>query len=412
MDNDNALVVDNRKALGGGPGLHAFIVGVSDYPHLPEPDPATSHDCASPHFGLRKLASPALSACRIARALKLWSQTLTVPLATVRLLLAASPAERLEDHSLARKAARPNKKNFIKAAMYWREDVAVHPDNIALFYFGGHGVQRYLNDQILLLEGFGEEGLGVHLADGVDSQRLIRGMAPSKKYSDMGRRQLFMFDACRFSPPEFVRREAERVGDILAPEDTLDDDRNCAVLYATAPGKLSYATRGRSTVFARSFIQAMNRQGAQQDSGILGTNVTRWSVRASTLADSISELVKLDPTPFRDEQLVESANARSDFVLRKLRRPPRIRISLRLQPAADHKRAALALRNDRFQAVRQSGVPIEPYPYESLLHAGIYFAELKLNATGGKPEGSLTRGIRIGPSEHLFVFDTTNLDPH
>ena len=106
MTADVALVFDNRLSLDGAPGLHAFITGVSDYPYLSEPAAASRDDLSAPHFGLRKLASPALSAYRIARALRLWSPTLTVPLATIRLLLSPSFDEKLADRPLAKRAAR------------------------------------------------------------------------------------------------------------------------------------------------------------------------------------------------------------------------------------------------------------------------------------------------------------------
>jgi len=405
MAPDSALVVDNRAALAGKPGLHAFIVGMSDYPHLLEPDP-NNPDNSAPHFGLRKLASPALSACRIARALSLWSPTLTVRLATVRLLLAASPEEHLADHSLAKGAGRPSWDNFAAAAARWREDVASHPDNIAVFYFGGHGAQQRVPNLVLLLEGFGD-GVGGYLNHGVDAHRLMRGMVASKAHPTMGRRQLFMFDACRFTPPAMVAQEVEKVRDIWPPVDTDKDDRNCTVLYATAPGRLSYGIRGRTSLFARAFIRAINRQGAQEDRGIIGTNARTWSVCATSLAASINELVKLDT----NEQSVEQAGARPDFVLRELFRPPRIKISLQLQPADDHKRAELALRDDRFKPICQSGAPIDPYPYEPLLHAGVYIAELKLKAAEGKPGALLTRGFKVGPADRHVLLDTADTSP-
>ncbi|MBY5898019.1 caspase family protein [Rhizobium leguminosarum] len=402
----DAPIIDDRSRLAGKPGLHAFVVGVSDYPNLPALTPQNRSDRAAPHFGLRKLASPALSAYRIARALTLWKPTLTVPLATVRLLLAPSAEEKLTTHSLAAAAPRPTWQNFATAAANWRKDVSTHPDNVALFYFGGHGIQRYLHDQILLLEGFGD-GIGAYLSHGVDTQRLIRGMATAPEYPNMGRRQLFLFDACRFSPPEVVKRDIENVGDIWQLPNSLLDDRSCTVLYATAPGKLSYANRGQSTVFAKAFIRAMNREGAQEDKGLITQKAPGWSIRATSLAPSIEALVKLDPTPLRNEQRVLAAGASSDFVLRTLPRAPRFRISMRLQPSADYKRAKLSLQNDHLELVRESGAPIAPYPYQSRLEAGIYLAQIKLDAAAQKSATSISRAITVGPGSTNFVFDTS-----
>ena len=79
------LLFDRRTELGNSPGTHALVVGVSDYEFLP------SHDKeADPVFGLRGLASGALTAYRVAEWLLKSKDRLAAPLATLRLLVAPS----------------------------------------------------------------------------------------------------------------------------------------------------------------------------------------------------------------------------------------------------------------------------------------------------------------------------------
>src|SRR5438128_1410514 len=80
-----------RKIVGmAAPGTHALIVGVSDYEYLPTPgilgEPRT--------FGLKKLASPALSAYKIFDWLMKNHADLPKPLASARLLVSPSQAEK------------------------------------------------------------------------------------------------------------------------------------------------------------------------------------------------------------------------------------------------------------------------------------------------------------------------------
>jgi hypothetical protein len=72
-----SLIFDERAALGAQPACHAFIVGVSAYPHLPSGGSAMP---AMPlQFGLTQLSSAALSARNIydwrARAYRQSSRT-------------------------------------------------------------------------------------------------------------------------------------------------------------------------------------------------------------------------------------------------------------------------------------------------------------------------------------------------
>jgi len=56
----DSLIINNTGALAGQPGIHALIVGVSEYEHLP----AANAISGDPVFGMKRLASPALSALR------------------------------------------------------------------------------------------------------------------------------------------------------------------------------------------------------------------------------------------------------------------------------------------------------------------------------------------------------------
>jgi hypothetical protein len=88
------LTIDNREKLRDRDGLHVLIVGVSEYPDLPEwdedPPPAER-----PKFGMRQLTRAALSAYRVFEWLVASEKKdlLSAPLATCRLLLSPSPEE-------------------------------------------------------------------------------------------------------------------------------------------------------------------------------------------------------------------------------------------------------------------------------------------------------------------------------
>jgi len=385
--------------------MHALIAGVSDYPNLPIADPENRGDIAAPHFGLRKLASPAFSAFRLARALSLWAPTLAVPLATIRLLLSPSIEENLANSPTAQRAGRASWDNFAAAASAWRDDVATHRDNMAFFYFGGHGLQRYVQDQIVLMDEFGD-GRGAPLRHGVESHRLIRGMVPCDHFPNMGRRQMFLFDACRITPLAKITKDVERVGDIWTVYDTEVDDRDCAILYASSPGESSYSNRGGKTVFCRAFINAVNRFAAESAGSAMAGTKRPWKVSAPSLASSIGALIKDDPTPFKEQNLHPMGGSR-DFIFRELRRAPRVKTVFRVEPSIVHKRASLSLRDQDLALVCETGAPIAPYPYQPTLYAGLYSSELEVRPVDGVDPPLVRRELHdISPFERLFVLPT------
>src|SRR5205823_5326133 len=126
-----SLVLDNRAGLAGKPGLHALIVGVSGYPHLPVPGAGAPPAEA---FGMYQLSSTSLAAYRVYRWLLDEAQGLPVPLATCRLLLSPSADELAAEGHLAGLGSASTVDNFLVDAAGWRTDASSSDDNMTLFY--------------------------------------------------------------------------------------------------------------------------------------------------------------------------------------------------------------------------------------------------------------------------------------
>src|SRR5687768_1323427 len=118
---DPSLVLDRRKALTGKPGLHAILIGVSDYPHLPAADEPGGDGLAA----LKKLESPALSALRLHdKLIDLDAdQRLPRPVKTIRMLNSPSPTEIAKEPALEGKGIPATRLNIKQALKAWRQDV-------------------------------------------------------------------------------------------------------------------------------------------------------------------------------------------------------------------------------------------------------------------------------------------------
>ena len=128
------LAVDNRSKLGAQPSMHALIVGVSHYSHLPNGGGRAAPD----DLGLPQLTTAANSGMMVYEWLRDRYANPWVPLSTVRMLLAPSERELEAVPQLASLTNRPSCDNFLEAAADWRDDAATNPENVTFLYLAGH----------------------------------------------------------------------------------------------------------------------------------------------------------------------------------------------------------------------------------------------------------------------------------
>src|SRR5690348_1004793 len=114
------------------PRTHALLIGVGHYPYLPGGGATTT----ATTLGLGQLASPPISAVRLAHWLINEFNNAQAPLGSVELLVSPAPGGALppwpaEGATLA---------NVRAAYKRWLARCDLNPGNLALFYYCGHGV--------------------------------------------------------------------------------------------------------------------------------------------------------------------------------------------------------------------------------------------------------------------------------
>jgi len=369
-------IIDHRTGRLDEPGFHALIAGVSAYPHLLE----GSRTEATDTFGMKQLSSAALSAYKMYRWLEKWQDKLSVPLATCWLLLspAASEVEKLEEPFLKNlaedeKIATCTWDNFESAAKAWREGTNKHKDNIVFFYFVGHGIQDETENEVLLMEDFGDGVAGIfHRA--VSLENIITGMAPNGLQENISRKQLYFVDACRKHPSELIKYTNPRPPEVFTPvKSTIKDDRSVADFYATVPRDIARAVPEEQTLFGKALITCLEGGGADckemdgQD---------RWYVSCRSLSEKLNLYMP-------DVQKPSSAKAMpEDIIIHFLDGPPLVDIALKVDPPEAHvytmvefleaDETKVAVIDGSSNRISDLPIPLKPHPFLCQLEAGTY----------------------------------------
>lgn len=258
-----ALKFDRRKQ-STGPGMHLLIAGVSSYRHGKggQGNPATID------LGIGQLTAAATTAYLLCQWFLAHEDQFEIPLVSVRALLSPAAEEIERRPALADFGDRCTLDNFLAAAAEWREDAAMHPKGLTVFYFAGHGAQRTKGDSILLFEDFGD-GVGGPLRRAVDTETIFFGMAPSKARKQIARNQLYFIDACRVRPAVFKSYRLMHTTPVFEVEEAERDDRYAPVFFAATSGSQAYAVPGEQTTFGRILLDILDRgdQGAANIAG-------------------------------------------------------------------------------------------------------------------------------------------------
>ena len=367
------VVFDRRDIIGTNPGVHAFVIGISNYLNLPDASGQTS----LLGMGLRQLSSAALTGYQIYNWLKDHRDELVVPLASVRLLIAPSETELIIEPALEEFIGSCCLEDFLVQAKEWRSDASANRDGVALFYFAGHGVQRLWREHALLLQDFGD-GIGTYLYRAVDTSNLYRGMAPTASRPDIARRQLYFIDACRLAPEEAVKYEKidatlvwnERALYDTESEEVIPDDRDAPLFHSTRSGAASYGVSGEQTVFSQALIRSLDG-GAAKLIRQRRAGRDEWGVST----DSLPASLKYHLTRLSEEKHIHQECLAYDVgpghVIRHLASPPMVDVTYLIDPVSAAEFARIAVMNDEQKRLRKSLVPI-PQPFKDVLPGGRY----------------------------------------
>ena len=313
------LVVDHGAA---GPATHALVIGVPHYRHLPGgTGPFLRRD-----YGLRQLQAPLLSVAQLVDFLVDEYRRSLAPLGTVEVLLGSDSGAPATVRGTP--VEPPTMANVTAAVQRWSDRCSGSPDDVALFYFCGHGLER--EHQLLLMEDFGAHE-GSLLQNALDVDALHLGMARCPAGT-----QLFLVDACRELPRDLFPLVSGVAQGVLDARLDGNLPRDAPILRAAARGRKAFAAQGQSTQFLQALVQALRGGGAQPDLGGAG-----WVVRYNALAGAVASLLAQAPTEHR--QTIRTGGEAGDALVHELPGPPLVPVVIDCDPAVRAEIATLQL---------------------------------------------------------------------
>lgn len=280
-----------RSGKANAPGVHALIIGISDYPYLlggSAPKEARTRD----NGGLGQLEVSAYSAALFFDWVIQAGDIGGAPLASCRLHLAPRPDE------ADRVASLKNGGNYadasyttLRAALdEWTAEMSVagrtgQEPNVALFFHSGHGVEIAASPAILasdVLDQFAADG-------GVGKAIAIEPMTLAVKTYNIDR-GLFFVDACRDAP--LAARMMNLIGDQSLNPNRFPTRRPDALLrlHSTASGRKSYQIKdGEGTLFTEAVLNGL--EGRSSNHQPYDTSSIPWPLRFAALEGHVKRLV-------------------------------------------------------------------------------------------------------------------------
>lgn len=304
-----------------GPGLHALVIGVSDYQFLPGPNELPKEGVET--LGLTKVDIPATGAFRVAQWLKKSYWHPKTQIKTIRLLLSPSKNEITptedppkSDDNLRRAALaeeigsvpRANKDNVWQAMQDWKADCKGDVDGIAILYVSGHGIQwGDSQDAIVLLEDFSKDEQFLNQAIGIN--QTVKGM----RGPDMPQVQLYFVDACQIQPDEYKKFENAGSPLGLTSMSGQSNTSSTPIYFGACPQTAATGRNGPGTYLAEALVTCLEGSALVGPDSQSSLPVAKeyWHVLVSNLTqalqDSVNEIASRDN---EEQQIVQGGMLR------------------------------------------------------------------------------------------------------
>jgi hypothetical protein len=277
--------------------------------------------------------------------------------------------------------------NVEKAFDRWYKRCDSSEDNMAVFYFCGHGVMR--ESTALLLEDFGESDNRA-FANAINMESTHQGMGKCK-----ARLQCCFVDSCRQEAFKLGKQLNDLATMLVEPEFGVGMVHDAPIFYASAPGTLAYGLSGKVSRFTEALITCLRGRGAQRDA-----TGTKWEVTTGSLGLGISQIVQQMNRDGEEIQLSPTGGSNlMNSVLHEVEGVPTVPVTVCCAPSAATNESELVLKSKTQNYQRDSGGG----PWSIEIEAGYYTASAKFPLGKWKNAESELWALPPGPRLPVIV---------
>jgi hypothetical protein len=370
------------------PGTHILIIGVGGYSYLNGGD--REHVDELRKFDrLGQLTSPPRSALAFeAAVLSVAPRAWTAPLATVQTLISPAPADPQPGGS-RRSLAEATHDAIQTAFSDWKRRCDSHEDNVAIFYFCGHGLQN--DQQILLASDFGRFP-DAPFKGAFGFERTRDGFEQCKAST-----QCFFVDACRETPLDVLQFPNKDVPGLIDQDASYrPPDRQLfrLVIRAAATRKKAFAPPNDVSYFTKALIRAMKGAAGYLDER------GRWAIFTDRLAARVPELLVSEIGPSGRHQIA-APEVTVPTTLFLLDHAPTVILEVNCDPTDAQAVATLRyVARDHPPVVRRR---FEPAPWTVEVAGGFYFIDASFGP--GDIYNRSNRDILALPPRHPEILE-------
>lgn len=339
-----------------GPKTHILLIGIGGYNFL-----SNGADELEQQFDGAKLmgqlsSPPASIKAFYDSVLKLHEGgSWITPLGSIDVLVSSPPGAAPAFAGMAEEM--PTIGNIKRAYWRWRALCDSDPDNVALFFFCGHGLEK--GEHYLLAQDFGE--MPGSPWDGSFAFDMTRRAFSTCR----ARTQIFMVDSCRQVTSDMLSSSLP-LNPIEPPSLLARDCQFSLVQKAAAANEKAYGPKGEASYYTKALIKALEGNAADNDSG------TSWMVSTGTLASKMNLFLKAEADTEGYAQRCISTTSDVTALIR-LNAPPEVPLSITCDPEQALGLASLSCK-ELHTNIGPTRLP-EPMPWDIKVRAGVYKVE-------------------------------------
>lgn len=277
MPDDRALVYIDNGHDPAAPGTHVLIIGVGRYEF------GKGANEAPVAADLRQLTSPPISARAIADWFIKSFRNQQKPLTSVAMLVSEDPVKTYEPPVPGARAVRvppASLQNVKEATAHWATRVGSNSNNLAVFYFCGHGASMG-QQAALLLSDFGKPAAEYEGAIDLSTLRGTMKNSPAIQ-------QAFLLDCCRTRADDLYANEpmiGSRIVSIPAVSRGHQTPAQQFVLFPAIDGEQAFGIQNRVSAFTSSILDAVQFAAGDYSTGT-------WKTTTAGILSHVDRLVQ------------------------------------------------------------------------------------------------------------------------